>query len=67
MNFTGDDVQKGLFYAVGRLPLSSGDTASTKSKVESLQLNVKNVKEYLELNDLDKAKNWLHRVFPEAV
>lgn len=64
MNFYGDNHQSGLFYAVNQLPLSSNDSTATKGKVESLQLNIRYVKQYLEEGNLERAKHWLHRVLP---
>lgn len=66
MNFSGDNYERGLFYAVEQLPLSRNDSLSTKSKVDSLKTNIANVKSYLSQDNMDRAKHWLHRVLPYA-
>ena len=65
LNFYGDDVQSGFFYAVGQLSTSLNDSQIKKEKVESLKYNINQVKNCLENYDQIKAKQWLHRVFPE--
>lgn len=64
MNFNRDNLERGFFYAIEQLPLSSSDSTSTKAKVESLKTNIKNVKYYLALDNMERAKHWLHRVLP---
>lgn len=64
MNFNGDNHERGLFYAIEQLPLNSNDSSNIKSKVASLKTNIANVKYYLLLDNMDRAKHWLHRVFP---
>lgn len=65
LNFYGDDVQKGFFYAVGQLSTNWNDPQTKKDKVTSLKYNIDQVKTCLENNDQAKAKQWLHRVLPE--
>jgi predicted nucleotidyltransferase len=65
MNFYGDDVQRGFFYAVGQLPYNFlFDTQSKSTKLESLRYNINKVKEALDNDDIENAKHWLHRVLP---
>lgn len=64
MNFYGDNIQSGLFYAVGQLNSSWGDPQTKADKLTSLNYNVNEAKKALEENDLDRAKRWLHRVLP---
>ena len=40
LNFSGDDIQKGFFYAVEKLTTSWNDTKTKKDKVESLKNNI---------------------------
>lgn len=63
-NFYWDDIQKWFFYAVGQLLYNSYDSQNKKDKINSLKFNIGKVKESLENNDEDKAKQWLHRVLP---
>lgn len=65
LNYSGDDVQKGFFYAVGQLATSIFDPQNKKDKVASLKYNIDQVKNCLEKDDPVKAKQWLHRVLPE--
>jgi len=65
LNYYGDDIQKGFFYAVGQLLTSISDLQSKRDKVSSLKYNIDKVKESLENNDSVRAKQWLHRVLPE--
>jgi len=64
MNFSGDNIESGFFYAARNLPTSWSDTQTKTNKLKSLKYNLDNAKYYLELNDSDKAKQWLHRVLP---
>lgn len=65
LNYTGDDIQKGFFYAVGQLSTNWSDPQTKKGKVTSLKYNIDHVKTCLENYDQVKAKQWLHRVLPE--
>lgn len=65
LNYYGDDIQKGFFYAVGQLSTNWGDPQTKKDKVTSLKYKIEQVKTCLENNDQVKAKQWLHRVLPE--
>ncbi len=65
MNFYGDDIQSGFFYAVKQLGPNWSDSQSKAEKIRSLQYNIEEVKKALEINDTIKAKRWLHRVLPE--
>lgn len=64
MNFHGDNVQTGLFYAVGQLNTAWNDPQIKGEKLQSLKYNVEQAKLALDENDLEKAKRWLHRVLP---
>jgi len=65
LNYYGDDVQKGFFYAVGKLSTSYFDPQSKQDKVASLKYNIDQVKSYLEKDDPVRAKQWLHKGLPE--
>lgn len=65
MNFYGDNIQSGFFYAVRQLSSWDG-TQFRREKVSSLQYNITKTIENLEAFDTEKAKNWLHRVLPYA-
>lgn len=64
MNFYQDNVQTGLFWAAKYFTIIKTQTQT--DKVNSLNYNLDKVQECLEANDLTKAKQWLHRVFPET-
>lgn len=66
MNFYGDNIERGFFYAVGQLTTSYSDPQTKKDKVNSLRYNINKAKECLEVNDSEKAKQWLHRVLPNV-
>lgn len=57
MNFSNDDYQSGLFYAIDHLPYTGG-------KIDSLRRNNEYVKDYLEDDNYDKAIQWLKRIIP---
>lgn len=65
MSFYYDNVQSGLFYAANHLS-SLWDSQSKKIKIESLNYNLDQVKYALSNDDTEKAKLWLHKVFPTA-
>lgn len=64
MNFYGDNVQSGFFYAIGQLSASWTDSQTKRDKISSLKYNIDKVKECLESYDTDRAEHWLHRVLP---
>jgi predicted nucleotidyltransferase len=66
MNFYGDNIQSGFFFAVGQLNTSWGEPESKASKIQSLKYNIGEVKKALENEDLIRAKHWLHRVLPST-
>jgi predicted nucleotidyltransferase len=66
MNFYGDNVQSGLFYAVGHLSSNWNDPQTKKVKITSLKYNIDEVKKALEAYDVARAKQWLHRVLPNG-
>jgi hypothetical protein len=65
LNYYGDNIQKGFFYAVGQLSTNWNDPQTKKDKLISLQYNIGKVNSYLEQDDTIKAKQWLHRVLPK--
>ncbi|RRJ88435.1 SMODS domain-containing nucleotidyltransferase [Flavobacterium macacae] len=65
MNFYGDNIQKGFFYAAKQLSSWDG-TQFKREKVASLYYNIDKAIECLEQYDTGKAKQWLHRVLPYA-
>lgn len=64
MNFTGDNVQSGFFYAVEQLPVDYYLAEYKKSKIRSLKYNIGKAKEALDRYDIINAKYWLHKVLP---
>lgn len=64
LNFYGDNVERGFFYAVGQLSTEWNDSQTKKDKVTSLKYNIGKVKECLDNYDVDGAKRWLHRILP---
>lgn len=64
MNFYNDNIQTGFFYAAGQLSTSWGDPQSKADKITSLKYNIGEAKKCLEANDIEKAKQWLHRILP---
>ncbi|MCB9235798.1 MAG: hypothetical protein H6581_29390 [Bacteroidia bacterium] len=65
MNFKGDNIQSGLFYAVQKLNLSRGDSQARLKKLDSLKYNISNVEDCLNNDNPERAKHWLHRVLPK--
>jgi predicted nucleotidyltransferase len=64
INFSGDNVQSGLFYAVKQLSTSYSDPQIKEVKLQSLRYNIGRAKECLEYDDPNRAKQWLHKVLP---
>ncbi len=64
MNFYGDNVQTGFFYAISQIGSSFGDTQFKINKINSLHYNVSQVKIALNAEDNIKAKQWLHKILP---
>jgi predicted nucleotidyltransferase len=66
MNFYGDTVQKGFFYAAGKLAssLSGADSQMRRAKVQSLVYNINEANNALERDDPETAKRWIHRILP---
>ncbi len=64
MNFNGDNIQSGFFYAVRQLSTSWLDSQWTKDKINSLKYNIEKAEESLQDYNINKAKQWLHRVLP---
>ena len=64
MNFNGDNVESGFFYAANRLPTSYSDSYTKSSKLSSLKYNLDNVRRELNANNYERAKHWLHRILP---
>jgi hypothetical protein len=62
-NFSRDNVQSGLLWAARHLTTY---TQTQIDKVASLNYNLEKMVECLNNNDLDSAKQWLHRVFPRV-
>ncbi|MGH1335156.1 MAG: SMODS domain-containing nucleotidyltransferase [Aureispira sp.] len=63
MNFSGDNYQKGFFWAIDHLP-TSHLSISSQNKVNTLRNNKDWVIEYLNREDMTKAKQWLHKIIP---
>jgi len=63
MNFSGDNLEEGFFYAIKKLSSYRSSNSASK-KIESLKTNSEKVKDCLRNNDIDAAKSWLHRILP---
>lgn len=63
MNFSGDTIESGFYYAIDNLP-TSWRTESTKQKVSTLINNKNWILEHLKRENIDKAKETLHRILP---
>lgn len=64
MNFFNDNVQSGLYWAAEHFAIVYSQTQ--RDKVASLNYNLGKAKECLDADDLTRAKQWLHRVFPDV-
>lgn len=64
MNFHGDTIESGFFYAIDQLKTSTFDPQSKTNKISSLRFNINKVRENLNNYDTERAKQWLHRVLP---
>lgn len=63
LNFSGDNVATGLFYAVEKLDPYIGSTFR-QQKVKMLQNNIQKVKNSLRDSNHTNAMHWLHKVLP---
>lgn len=63
MNFSGDTIETGFYYAIDNLP-TSWRTEFTKQKVQTLRNNKDWIIEYLNRDNIDKAKEAFHRIVP---
>lgn len=63
MNFSGDNIETGFYYAIDQLP-TSWRSEFTKSKVTTLRNNKNWIVEYLKRESLTKAKECFHRIIP---
>lgn len=63
MNFSGDDIEDGFFYAIEKLSIDSG-SESAERKLDALQSNAKKVIDALEDDDIRTAMRWLGHILP---
>lgn len=63
MNFSGDTIESGFFYAINKLP-SGWSTDKTENKVEALKENAALLKQALEGNREKEAIRYLKRILP---
>lgn len=63
MNFNGDNIETGFYYAIDQLP-TSWRSEFTKGKVNTLKNNKNWILEYLERKNVTKAKECFHRIVP---
>ena len=63
MNFSGDTIESGFYYAIDNLP-TSWRSETTKQKVNTLVNNKNWIQEYLRRDNIVKAKETLHRILP---
>ncbi len=66
MNFSGDTFATGFLYAIDNLPTYSLPNVSSK-KVDVLRNNAKWIREYIEREDLSKAKEVVRRIIPIGI
>lgn len=67
MNFSGDNIQTGLFYSVDNLQVNYNDSINKRVKVAALKSAIKEVKDELDNNSLMRAKYKLHKQFPNII
>lgn len=67
MNFSGDNIQTGLFYVVDNLKASYDDSVNKRVKLAALRSSIKEIKDELESNSLMRAKYKLHKQFPNII
>lgn len=63
MNFSGDDIEEGFFYAIDNLS-DERNSSVAEDKIESLKENAENLREALEEEDEDDIKKYLKRILP---
>ena len=63
MNFSGDTIETGFYYAIDNLP-TSWRTEFTKQKVQTLKNNKSWILQYLNKDNIEKAKEAFHRIVP---
>lgn len=63
MNFRGDNVESGFYYAIDNLDTYGLSYANTQ-KVTTLRNNKQWVEEYIRRGDVVRAKQWLHKILP---
>lgn len=67
LNFNRMDYQDGFFHVIKSTVTSKKQTNFQNGRIDSLKSNGGKVIEYLRRDDLEKAKNWLHKILPLAV
>lgn len=63
MNFSGDTIESGFYYAIDQLP-TSFRSEGTNQKTNTLRNNKNWIIEYLERDNVAKAKECFHRIVP---
>jgi predicted nucleotidyltransferase/ribosomal protein S15P/S13E len=63
MNFRGDTLESGFYYAIDNLP-TSWRSDFTKQKVKTILNNKNWIVEYLKRDNIKKAKETFHRIIP---
>lgn len=63
MNFSGDNIESGFFYAIKKLP-DDWYSDKTEEKVETLKENAENLQEALENEDMASIKKYLRKILP---
>lgn len=63
MNFSGDNIEQGFFYAIEQLP-ESWTTDKAEEKVEALKENAENLLEALEDEDRVAIRKYLRKILP---
>lgn len=64
LNFYGDNIQEGFFYAIKHLSTNWNDSQKKKDKIDNLKFRIEEVKNCLNNNDIVNAKQHLHHVLP---
>ena len=64
MNFNGDSVETGFFYAIEHLGFSRYDSNEFKVRLNSLKSSMNRVREFLKNDNKNKAKSQLDKILP---
>jgi predicted nucleotidyltransferase len=66
LNFNRMDYQCGFFHVIKSTVTTQKQTNFQNGRIDSLKSNSEKVREYLQNEDVIKAKTWLHKILPLA-